>query len=60
MALTFSLLYAIRIEKTVKLTDFEGMFAASKSSPAETRSNNSYTLLRNAYGVSGIYYTRQD
>ena len=45
---TFLLLYAITNEKTVKLMQIDRLLFASKTSPAETRSNNSgrYTLLK--------------
>ena len=43
---TFLLLYVITNEKTVKLMQPDRLISASKTSPAETRSNNSgrYTL----------------
>ena len=46
--LTFLLLYAITNEKTVKLMQNDRLLFASKTSPSETRYNNSsrYTLLK--------------
>ena len=54
---SFLLLCAITNEKTVKLIQLDRLLSASKTSPAETRSNNSrsrprYTLLK-----SHIRYT---
>ena len=45
---TFLLLYAITNEKSVKLMQIDRLLSASKTSPAETRSNNSgwYTFLK--------------
>ena len=43
---TFLLLYAITNEKTVKLTQIDRLLSASKTSPSETRSNNSGTLFK--------------
>ena len=39
MAPTFLLLYAITNDKTIKLMQINRLLSASKTSPAETRSN---------------------
>ena len=53
---TLLLFYAITNEKTVKLMQVDRLLSASKTSPAETRSNNSgrYTLLKSHIPLAGL------